>query len=326
MKRLDTPEYKKLIADRREQTLGEREPKIPFDTIDKVQLDQLVADKLKPVDAVSTMLPSWNRVCRDEGGGIGLARGWHVIIGATTGSGKSVFALNLAAKALRAGERVAFISLEMSQTQLVTRLMAIFTGTSIQLLEHGSSFDEQVARTAVAEFTEACDRSGGLIRVNRSTIYKLDDITAAIRWECGEHGCRYVVIDYLQLAWVGSAENKLGQIEEVSHRVRQLASELKIVSIGLSQFNRQTSSNRETSPTPQGLMGGSPLENDADQVILLDHSATKRDLTETTTNVLVAKNRHGPLAKTPVSFSSKNLRVEEIAFNKEIREEVPHGG
>lgn len=59
-------------------------------------------------------------------------------------------------------------------------------------------------------------------------------------------------------------------------------------------------------------MGGSPLENDADQVILLDHSATKRGLTETTTDVLVAKNRHGPPTKIPVSLSSKNLRISEV--------------
>ena len=67
---------------------------------------------------------SWNRRCRDEGGGVGLAHGWHVTIAAKSGTGKSILALNIAARAIECGERVAFLSLEMSRAQVATRAAA----------------------------------------------------------------------------------------------------------------------------------------------------------------------------------------------------------
>jgi len=53
----------------------------------------------QPVDAIATPLPMWNQQCRDEGGGVGLALGWHVIVAGSTGHGKSIMALNMAAEA-----------------------------------------------------------------------------------------------------------------------------------------------------------------------------------------------------------------------------------
>ena len=109
---------------------------------------------------------------------------------------------------------------------------------------------------------------------------------------------------------------------QVSHAVRQLAVDLRVVMIGLSQLNRETVKGR-TTPQPQGLMGGSPLENDADQVVLLNHAKYKRTPTGATTELLVAKNRHGPQVRVPVvwDYGTLKLRQETHDFDEINRED-----
>ena len=286
-----------------------REP--VFDLVTGELLNSLITSKSAPVTAVPTMLPSWNTACRDEGGGLGLARGWHVIIAGQTGSGKSTFALNQIAAALRAGERVCFLSLEMSQGQLLTRLLAILTGRNVRPFEHGASFNEAAAREAAADRSATLERTGGALYVNRRPLASLDSVVQAIEAHHERHGCRVFLTDYVQLCWARSAASLFEQVQEISHTIRGLAADRGLVSIALSQFNRETSTNRTSPPTPHGLMGGSALENDADQVVLLDHSTFKRTGMTATGMVLLAKNRHGPQVDIPVRWDYRTLRVRE---------------
>ena len=282
-----------------------------FDLVTGELLNSLITSKSAPVSAVPTILPTWNAACRDEGGGVGLARGWHVIIAALTGGGKSAFALNLIATALRAGERVCFLSLEMSQGQLLTRLLAILTGSNVRGFEHGSGFDEAAAREAAAEWSATLERTGGALYVNRRPLVSLDSVVQAIQAHHERHGCGVFVTDYVQLCWARSAASVFEQVQEISHTIRGLAADRGLVSIALSQFNRETSANRTSRPTPHGLMGGSALENDADQVVLLDHSSFKRTGMSATGMVLLAKNRHGPQVDIPVRWDYRTLQVRE---------------
>ena len=281
-----------------------------------VTLDAIQEQKLRPVDAVPTMLPAWNAACRGAGGGEGLARGWHITIGANTGAGKSLLALNLASAAIEAGERVGFVTLEMSKEELVTRLLAIHSGVTACELEQGRSFSLASWRAASAMLNDLYARTGGVVYVNDRRLHDLSDVLDAIRHLHEANGVRYVVLDYLQLVWVqGRGEDKiLERVQEVSGAVSSLAKDLGLVFVGLSQFNRQTSANRTDPPSPQGLMGGSPLENDSDQVLLLDHSQYERDhgMNTATTRALLSKNRHGPQAIIPVRWDYRSLRLREI--------------
>jgi hypothetical protein len=291
-------------------------PKIHFAALTGPKLDAILVEKLKPVDAVPTPLPSWNSACRDAGGGVGLARGWHITIGANTGSGKSLIALNLAARAVKAGERVCFISLEMSDVQLATRYLSILSGESVRHLESGSSFNPDTYKRAARYADAVREESGGMMFVNELPIYQLTDVADAIKYNAEVHGCRYVVTDYLQLAEVTGVRDRVEAITIVSHTVRNTSRDAGVVSIGLSQFNRETSKDYENPPTPQGLMGGSPLENDSDQVALLDHSTYSRDPISdaATTRLLLAKNRHGPLKQIDVTWHYSALRIAEQSF------------
>ena len=316
-----------LLAEYETETAATGPAEVPaFDALLGDHLTAFLADKLTPLDAVPTMFPSWNRACRDDGGGVGLARTWHCIIAGTSGSGKSLVAGNLAATAIQHGEQVGYVTLEMSQAQLETRLLAIVSGTSVRRLEKGTGYDPKSAATAARELNDIRQRTGGTVYVNRRPLHRLTDISAAFRSLHEQHGCEFFVTDYMQLAWA-NARSMFENIQEVSHTIRGLAVDLNVVSIGLSQFNRETSVNRGQAPTIHGLMGGSVLENDADQVLLLDHSCYERQgLGEATGKVKLAKNRHGPSVDIPVRWDYSTLRIHEDSQAVEEEPAVPGRG
>ncbi len=281
-----------------------------FEALPGVRMESLRQENMRPVDAVPTPFPTWNLACRDAGGGMGPARGWHVTIGARTGKGKSLAALNLAAAAVRAGEQVTFVSLEMSRVQVETRFLAIATGTPIRRLERGKSFDAPAYDEAAAKLEAMTEAEGGAFAVNERPITRLDDVEAAIRFQHERFGSRYFIVDYLQLA--ARNPNDAAEITAVSHAVRGLAVELDVVTVGISQFNRQDHRER---PTIYGLMGASAIENDSDQVVLIDHTRTERSPAPVEgwdTFLMLAKNRHGPVTELPVRFDSRTLGLTEV--------------
>lgn len=285
---------------------------LQFDVVDGALLHQLAARNAAPIDAVPTPFDAWNRACRDAGGGEGIAKGWHVIIAGATGAGKSLVALNIADAAVRAGEHVCYLSLEMSQDQLLTRLMAISTGYSVRGLEPGPHHDPESEAAARDEFCEMLKRTGGSIRVNRHQLRDLSDIDMVFGYYTEREPCTVFVTDYLQLCWLRGAKTMLESITEVSHSIRARARDHRVVSIGLSQFNRQMTNARGERPRVEGLMGGSPLENDSDQVLLLDYTSHERHGPNTaTTKLLLAKNRHGPQVEIPITWDYRNLRCRQ---------------
>jgi replicative DNA helicase len=295
-------------------------PTVEFDALLGAHGEGLLERKLLPIDAVPTPFPAWSGACRDEGGGVGLARGWHVLGAARTGMGKSVWALNVARHAVLHGETVTFVSLEMSQPQLETRMLAIVAGLPVRSLEQGRALKPETHRAALRELEEIHERTGGTFISNRRTLYNLPAVEAAICQAHDDLGSRFFVVDYLQLAAVDP--NDPSAITEVSHRVRQLAKDLSVITVGLSQFNRLTSASKER-PTVHGLMGGSALENDSDQVVLLDHSRVERapaGVDGWHGYAMLDKNRHGPLTEIPILFNRGSLRMTERAPEAEAPE------
>lgn len=282
----------------------ESDAEIRLDVVNIDVLDSIAREKQKPIDAVPTPWPKWNRACRGAGGGVGLARGWHVIVGASSGAGKSLIAANLAAAAIRNGVDTCLFSLEMSRSENVTRVLSILTGEPIRSLEHGSSFDPDRWAAASERFIE----QPGAFRTNERPMHTLAQIEETMRHHATE-GCRLMIVDYLQLAWVGSAETLYHQITEVSHTLQGLAKDLNVTTVGLSQVNRRTSSGADKLQK-EGLMGGSSLENDAEQVVLLGKSERKYDGFES--EVRIDKNRHGPVAEWRMFMDPKTLRMTEM--------------
>ena len=304
--------------------IGAEGPSVIFDSISGDTLQHLLDEKLAPIDAVPTPLPLWNTLCHGGGGGVGLARGWFVTIGANTGTGKSLMGLNLAHQAMLAGETVAFLSLEMGRSELATRFMAIASGSPVVELEQGPQFNAVTFDRARRQLDGIREMSGGHLLVNRRPLSKLADVVASIRYYHEVHGARYFVVDYLQLIWTANTHSINDRVELVAHQLRDLTHSLNVTMIGLSQFNRQTSALRAERPVAQGLMGGSAIENDSHQVLLFDHSRFERQGQAANTWLIMDKNRHGGVADIPVRWDYQSLRLLPRAPTIE-EEEKTHG-
>jgi len=304
--------------------IGAEPPAVAFDSITGDTLEQMLAEKLAPVDAVPTPLEQWNRVCGSSGGAVGLAKSWLITIGANTGTGKSLIGINMAARAIEHGEVVTFVSLEMGRSELATRLMSVVSGESVSLLEQGPAFDKDAYKRAARSLNETRERTGGHVLVNRRPLSKMSDVSACIKHHAEVSGSSYFVIDYLQLASVANMNNIHDRIEAVSHELRELAQRLNVRMVTLSQFNRQTSANRAERPISQGLMGGSAIENDSHQVLLFDHSRFTRSGNLADTWLIIDKNRVGGVSDIPVQWDFRTLRLTQRTISIREAEEV-HG-
>ena len=304
--------------------IGAEPPAVAFDSITGDTLDQMLTEKLAPVDAVPTPLEAWNRVCGSSGGGVGLAKSWLITVGANTGTGKSLIGINLAARAIEHGETVCFVSLEMGRSELATRLLSVVSNESVTLLEQGPMFDQAAYTRAARMLNETRERTGGHVLVNRRPLSKMSDVSACIRHHAEVSGSKFFIMDYIQLASVSNMHNIHDRIEAVSHELRELAQTLNVRMVTLSQFNRQTSANRAERPISQGLMGGSAIENDSHQVLLFDHSRFTRSGNLADTWLIVDKNRIGGSCDIPVQWDFRTLRLTQRTPSIKEQEEK-HG-
>ena len=279
--------------------------------LDESYLSKFSTRQQGPVDAVPTPLPAWNRSCKDDGGKIGLGKGWFVTIGGNPKFGKSLLALSLAYEALK-HEDVAMLSLEMSHFQLAARFYAIATGTPIDSLEKGRGFD-------VPGFEKMWDelrRTYGVGRnvwVNDFVVFKLADVMRAME-TLKDSGVRYFIVDYIQLIGMGDDDSVARTVAETAVALRAFAHDNNVTVIGLSQFNRTTSSNYQDSPRCQGLHGGMALEANSDQIVLLDHSRYAKDEYSphiARSYLIVDGNRHGPSGDIPVMWDYRTLTIRE---------------
>ena len=263
-----------------------------FEPVSASRLAALRERQQKETPVVQTFLPRWNRACRGEGGGLGLAYGWYVLLAGLTGTGKTLLALNLVATALTSGVSILFVSLEMSWEQLVTRLRPIVSGVEVSHLEWGPYFRPEKAEAADRAILE----QPGALYFNTEAIWRLKDIRHALEHHA-ERGVRLVILDYAQLVAPDGSDRKLFEaMSEISSQLRYEAKRLGVVCVVLSQLNRSATRERQSPPTIDGLFGSSRFGFDADQVLALDYSKRDRDPLRRAerTRLLLLKNRHGP--------------------------------
>jgi replicative DNA helicase len=263
-----------------------------------------------PIKAVPTFLPTLNGICGDDGGRVGLAKGWFVVVAGNPGFGKSLLALLLARDSLRAGHKTAFVSLEMAHGQLAARFFSIASGIPVHALEKGG-FNESAYERFKERIAELFP-DGGLL-TNRHLLFSLDDIMAEMAF-MADKGVTVFFVDYLQLIAVGDEDQLSKQVTAAVTTLRRFAAERGVLVVALSQFNRSTSANYEQTPHIQGTHGGMIIEACADVGLLLDHSRYRKDEDAphlARTFLVVDKNRHGARAVVPIEWDYKHLSCRE---------------
>ena len=169
----------------------------------------------------------------------GLQKNDLIIVAARPSVGKTAFALNIAQNvAARIEEPVAIFSLEMSAAQLVTRMVSAEGNLQASRLKMGDMGSEDW--TKMAAFAGAL--GGTNILIDDSPGITVHDIRSKCRRLKKQEGLGLIVIDYLQLISGTSrgrgTENRRQEVSEISRTLKQLARELEVTIIGLSQLSR----------------------------------------------------------------------------------------
>ena len=264
-------------------------------------------------DVLPTPWPAINRTCGGWGGWTGIGPGWYVVCGGSSGGGKSLMALNMAVEGIRRGKSVGFVSLEMTAEQLQTRLYSMLCGVQTSHISPGRHFRNDVAEGVTRRVQGWRDEGWGKLFVNEDRIRNLHDVISLMRgWREG-WGCEVMVVDYMQLCRVPGEDATHRRIQATSAEVCDFANAHQVPVIALSQFHSQARRDRTAPPTMDSLYGGVDLGNDADMVLLLDHTRYDRPTDDYARTWMVqGKNRHGPVAQdVPMEWDYRNLRLTE---------------
>ncbi|MCV9950288.1 replicative DNA helicase [Paenibacillus sp. BT-177] len=234
----------------------------------------------------------------------GFQRNDLIIVAARPSVGKTAFALNIAQNvAVRAKETVAIFSLEMSAAQLVQRMICAEANLDANVMRTGEiKGDDDWAKLTM-----------GIAALSEAEIY-IDDtpgITVAdIRAKCrrlkAEKGLGMIVIDYLQLIHGrGKAgENRQQEVSEISRTLKQIARELEVPVIALSQLSRGVEQRQDKRPMMSDLRESGSIEQDADIVAFLyrddyyNQETEKKNIIE----IIIAKQRNGPVGTVELVF------------------------
>ncbi|RUM76298.1 MAG: replicative DNA helicase, partial [Sulfurovum sp.] len=258
----------------------------------------------------------------------GFGKGDLVIIAARPAMGKTALVLNIALKAIERNEGVAFFSLEMPAEQLMLRLLSAKTSIPLQQLRIGDLRDEQWSQLSAA--TEELSQKklfvddGGYATIHhvRSKLRKLKTQHPEIS---------IAIIDYLQLMSGEGKEGRQQEVSEISRGLKQLARELQIPIVALSQLNRGLEARENKRPMLSDLRESGAIEQDADIILFVyrddvyreakekekemkaksegkEYTSDFRKKSEEDAEIIIGKQRNGPTGTVDLVFQKQYTR------------------
>jgi len=232
----------------------------------------------------------------------GFQRSDLIIVAARPSVGKTAFALNIAQNVgVRAKETVAIFSLEMGAAQLVQRMICAEANVDATRLRSGflEGDDWEKLTMAIGSLSEAD------IYIDDSPSVTVADIRAKCRRLKQEKGLGMILIDYLQLIQGrGKGDNRQQEVSEISRTLKQIARELNVPVIALSQLSRGVEQRQDKRPMMSDLRESGSIEQDADIVAFLyrddyyDKESEKKNIIE----IIIAKQRNGPVGTVELAF------------------------
>ena len=242
----------------------------------------------------------------------GLHPGQMVIVAARPAVGKSTLALDFArSAAIKHKLTTAFFSLEMSQTEIVMRLLSAEAQVALNHIRNGKMTEDDWARVV----QKTVQVSEAPLFIDDSPNLTMMEIRAKARRLKQRHDLKFVIIDYMQLMTSGKkAENRQVEVSEFSRQIKLLAKELQIPVLALSQLNRGSEQRTDKKPLLSDLRESGSLEQDADMVILLHRDDVyDRETTRVgEADLIVAKHRNGPTATIVTAFQGHYSRFIDM--------------
>jgi replicative DNA helicase len=277
-----------------------------FDSIDTVlvQTVQRIEDmrhRTEDITGVPSGFPSLDKV----------TYGWQksdlIILAARPAVGKTAFALNLARNAaLNSGRQtpIVFFSLEMSSAQLVQRILSAESEIWLEKISRGKMEDHEMKQLYAKGIQKLAQAP---IFIDDTAALNIFELRAKCRRLKNKHDIGLIIIDYLQLmsgASGGKNTNREQEISQISRGLKQLAKELQVPIIALSQLSRAVETRKDGNKMPQlsDLRESGAIEQDADMVMFIYrpeyYDITSNEMGESNkgeTHVRIAKHRNGSL-------------------------------
>lgn len=249
----------------------------------------------------------------------GLQKSDLIIIAARPAMGKTSFAVNIGQYAAMHDNRtVVIFSLEMSREQLVSRMLCTEASVDSQRIKEGTLSDEETER--ILDAAEPMQKS----RLH------IDDTggatVASIRSKCrrlkAKEGLDLVIIDYMQLMQGTGMTNRKNdsrqqEISDMTRAMKLLARELDVPILLLSQLNRGPETRQDHTPMISDLRESGSIEQDADMVILLYRPQVYDETLDNTSEVIIAKHRHGPTGTVELAWQGEYTRFMNLAREEE---------
>ena len=274
----------------------------------EVRLEQVeqMAGRPEMITGVPTGFTDFDRMTS------GLQRQDLVILAARPSMGKTALALNIAQYAAKNGSVIGIFSLEMSNEQLVSRLLCSEARVDAHRLRTGYLNREEWAKLADA-----------LRRVTEMQIY-LDDtpgqgvleMRAKSRRLKAEHGLDLLIVDYLQLmTGRGRIESRQQEVSQISRELKGLAKELDIPVIALSQLSRAPETRGgDHKPQLSDLRESGAIEQDADLVCFIyrEEVYNQTDENRGIADLIIGKQRNGPTGQLQLAFLKEFTRFDNM--------------
>jgi replicative DNA helicase len=255
----------------------------------------------------------------------GLQKSDLIILAARPSIGKTSFALDIARQAaIKTKESVMVFSLEMSSDQLVDRMLAAEARVNLWGLRTGNLSEEN------DDFQKIGDSMGVLseapIYIDDSATANIMEMRAIARRFQAEHGLGLLIIDYLQLMegrGNNNSDSRVNEISEISRGLKNLAKELNVPIIALSQLSRAVESRSPQIPKLSDLRESGSIEQDADVVMFLYREDRENPDTENTNivEVHVAKHRNGPVGRINLYFDEIYASFKSLDTHHEAPDE-----
>jgi replicative DNA helicase len=237
-----------------------------------------------------------------------------IIVAGRPSMGKTSFAMNIVENTvLRHDKPVVVFSMEMSGESLVMRMLSSLGRIDYQKIRTGKLDEEDWPRLTSA-MTLLTDRP---LFVDGTPALSPGDIRARLRRIVREHGSvGLVMIDYLQLMRVvGTVENRVGEISEISRSLKALAKEFNVPVIALSQLNRGLEQRPNKRPVMSDLRESGAIEQDADLIMFIyrDEVYNEDSPDKGVAEIIIGKQRNGPIGTKKLAFLGKYTKFEDLA-------------
>lgn len=247
----------------------------------------------------------------------GLQMSDLIIVAGRPSMGKTTLVMNMAEHAAIKGNKpVLVFSMEMPSDSLAMRMISSLGRIDQHNIRTGKLQDEDWPRltSAVHMLSEAP------LFMDDTPALSPSEMRARARRLAKEHGqLGLIVVDYLQLMKIPGfkAENRTAEISEISRSLKSLAKELKVPVIALSQLNRGLEQRTDKRPVMSDLRESGAIEQDADLICFIYRDEVYNDESpdKGVAEIIIAKQRNGPIGKVRVAFLGKYTRFEDLAYS-----------